>query len=67
MLGERAVERDLPGRVNSVHLSEMHLIRRHQADPGMVVILVVPIEEPAAETPGVLNVLEPLRKPRLVL
>jgi hypothetical protein len=26
---KRAVKRDLPGRVNSVHLSEMHLIRRH--------------------------------------
>src|SRR5208282_5389770 len=44
----------------------MHLIRRHQANPGMVVILVVPIEEPAAEAPGVLDAPEPLRKPRLV-
>jgi hypothetical protein len=42
---ERAVKSDLPGRVNSVHLPEMHLIRRHQANSGMVVILVVPIEE----------------------
>ena len=32
----------------------------------MVVILVVPIEEPAAEVPGVINAPEPLRKPRLV-
>jgi hypothetical protein len=59
---ERTVKRDLPGSVNSVHLLEMHLIRRHQADPGMVVILVLPIEEPAAEAPGILNVPEPLRK-----
>jgi len=66
MLGERTAKRDLAGRVNSVHLPKMHLIRRHQADPGMVVILVVPIEEPSAEVPGVLNALEPLRKPRLV-
>ena len=39
MLGERAIKRDLPGRVNSIHPAEMHLIRRHQADPGVVVIL----------------------------
>jgi hypothetical protein len=52
---------DLPGRVNSIHPAEMHLIRRHQADPGVVVILVVPIEEPAAEVPGVINAPEPLR------
>ena len=66
VLRERAVKCDPPGRVNSIHLPEMHLIRRHQTDPGMVVILVVPIEESAAEVPGVLNAREPLRKPWLV-
>ena len=40
MLGERAIKRDLPGRVNSIHPAEMHLIRRHQADPSVVVILI---------------------------
>ena len=58
---KRAVKRDLPGRVNSVHLREMHL-----ANPGMVVIVIVPIEKPAAEVPGVLDAPEPLRKSRLV-
>ena len=67
MLGERTVKRDLPGRMNSVHPAEMHLIRRHQADPEVVMILVIPIEEPAAEVPGVITAREPLRKPRLVL
>jgi hypothetical protein len=57
---ERTVKRDLPGSVNSIHLLEMHLIRRRQADPGMVVIPVLPIEEPAAEAPGILNAPEPL-------
>ncbi len=66
MLCKRTIKRDLPGHVNSVHPAEMHLIRRHQTDPGMVVIPVVPIEEPAAEVPGVLNAPEPLRKPWLV-
>ena len=66
VLGERTVKHNLPGRVNRLHPAEMHLIRRHQADPGMVVILVVPIEELAAEVPGVLNAPEPSRKPRLV-
>jgi hypothetical protein len=36
LLGERAVTRDPPGRVNSVYLPEMHLIRRHRSNPGMV-------------------------------
>jgi hypothetical protein len=36
LLGERAVKRDLPGRVNSVHRPEMDLIRRHQSNPGRV-------------------------------
>ena len=35
MLGERAIKRDLPGRVNSIHPAEMDLIRRH---PKQVVL-----------------------------
>ena len=36
----------------------MHLVRRHQADPGMVMVLVVPVEEPTAKASGVLDAAE---------
>src|ERR1017187_10494963 len=45
----------------------MHLIGRHQADASMVVILIIPIEETAAERLGILNAAEALWKLRLVL
>jgi hypothetical protein len=35
VLGEHTFKLELPGRVNSVHAAEMHLIRGHQADHGM--------------------------------
>ncbi len=66
MLGERAVKRDLPGRVDSVRLAEMHLIRRHQTNPGVVMVLVIPVEERPAEASGIFDAAEPPGKTRLV-
>src|SRR6516225_5894886 len=43
-----------------------HLIGRHQADAGMVMLLIVPIEEAAAERLGVLDAAEAPWKLRLV-
>jgi len=63
---ERLIEDELTGGVNGVHLAVMHLVRGHEADPGMVMVLVVPIEEAAAETPGVLDATEAFREPRLI-
>src|SRR5660397_113444 len=45
----------------------MHLIGRHQADAGMMMLLIIPIEEVAAERLGILNAAEALWKLRLVL
>ena len=63
---ECAVECDLAGGVDLVGLTVVHLVGRHQADTGMVMILIVPIKEAAAERLGVLNTTETLRKLRLV-
>jgi hypothetical protein len=43
----------LAGGVNGIHLSVMHLVRSHEANPGMVVVLVVPVEEPTTEAPRI--------------
>ena len=67
ILPERLVEGELAGRVNGVDLAIVHLVRSHEADPGMVMVLVVPIEEAAAETPGILDATEAFRKSRLIL
>ena len=53
--------------VNGVGLAVMHVVRRHQADPGVVMVLVVPVEEAAAEAFGVFDAAEALREPRLIL
>ena len=63
---ERLIEDELAGGVNGVDLAIVHLVRGHEADPGMVMVLVVPIEEAAAETPGVLDATEAFREPRLI-
>ena len=60
------VEGGLSGLVDGVSLAKVHLIRRHQADAGMVMVAVVPFEEVAAETYGVFNAAETLWKLRLV-
>src|SRR3978361_848119 len=53
--------------VDGIHLAVMHLVRGHEADPGVMVVLVVPIEELAAEGLGILDAAEPAGKARLVL
>src|ERR1019366_985541 len=63
---ERLIEGELAGGVNGIPLALMHLVRGHEADPGMVMVLVVPIEEAATETPGVLDATEAFREPRLI-
>src|SRR5580658_6795835 len=55
---ERLIEGELARRVNGVDLSIVHLIRGHEADPGMMMVLVVPIEEAATETSGILDAAE---------
>ena len=54
------------GGVDSVGLAEMDLVGRHQADAGMVMLAVVPIEEIAAERLGILDAAEALGKLRLI-
>jgi hypothetical protein len=66
VLPERLVEGELAGRVNGVHLTVMHLVRGHEADPGMVMVLVVPIEKAAAKAPGILDASEAFRELRLI-
>ena len=63
---EGAIERDLTSGMDLVGLTIVHLVGRHQADAGVVMVLIVPIEEAAAERFGVLDATEALRKLRLV-
>ena len=59
LLTKRAVKRDLPSPVDSVGLAEMRLIRRHQTNPGVVMVLVIPVEKRAAEASGGFDAAEP--------
>jgi len=52
--------------VDGIGLAVMHLVRCHQADACVVMVLVVPVEEAAAEAPGVLDAAEALGKVRLI-
>ena len=52
----------LAGCVDLVGLTVVDLVWRHQADASMVVILIIPIEEAAAEGLRILDAAEPLRK-----
>jgi hypothetical protein len=65
--GEGAVEGGLACGLDCVGLTVMHLVGRHQADAGMVMILIVPIEESSAERLDILNAAEAPWKLRLVL
>ena len=53
--------------VDGLDLAVMHLVRGHEADPGVMMILVVPVEELAAEGLGILDAAKAPRKARLVL
>ncbi len=52
------VKGDLAGGVNGVDLAIMDLIGGHETDPGMVMVLVVPIEEASAKASGVFDAAE---------
>src|SRR5271166_4282099 len=64
---ECLIKRDLAGHMNGVDLAIMHLVRGHQTDPRMVMVLVVPVEELAAEASGVLDTAEASWEARLIL
>src|SRR5271157_5661399 len=64
---ECLIKRDLAGHMNGVDLAIMHLVGGHQTDPGMVMVLVVPVEELAAEASGVLDTAEASWEARLIL
>ena len=63
---EGAIEGKLAGGVDGIGLTLVHLIGGHQADAGMVMLLIVPIEEAAAEGLGVLDGAEAFWELRLV-
>ena len=67
VFSEGAVEGLLPRGMHGVDLSVMNLIQGHQTDPGMMMILIIPGEERAAEAPGVLDTTEALGEAWLVL
>jgi hypothetical protein len=52
--------------MNGVDLAVVHLVRSHEADPGMVMVLVIPVDELPAEASGVLDAAEASREARLI-
>ena len=64
---KRLIEGDLTGGVNGVGLAVVDLVRRHQPDPGMVMVLVVPGKEASAENFSVLDTAEAFGEPGLIL
>ena len=52
--------------MDGIGLAVMHLVRGHQADAAVMVILVVPGEEAAAEGPDILDTAEAPGELRLV-
>jgi hypothetical protein len=63
---EGAIQGALSGGVDCVGHAVMDLIGRHETNAGMVMLLVVPIEEAAAEGLGILDAAEALWKLGLV-
>jgi hypothetical protein len=61
------IEGLLAGGVDGISLAVVNLVRGHDADPSMMVVLVVAVEELAAGGLGILDAAEPTRKARLVL
>ena len=60
------VERGLAGGVDGGGLPEVDLIRRHQADACVMMVLVIPGEEATAKGTGVVDGLEPFWEFRLI-
>ena len=63
---EGVIEDFLAGVIDLFGLAEMDLIRRHQADAGMMVATIVPVEEVAAEGLCVLDAAEAPWAPQLI-
>ena len=57
---ESVIKGPLSGGMDVVGLAVVDLVGRHETDPSMVVVLIVPGEEAAAEVLGVLNAAEAL-------
>ena len=66
IFSEGPVQGPLPRGMHGVDLTVMNLVRGHQADPAVVVVLVVPGEELTAEAPGVLDAAEALGETWLI-
>ena len=62
----RGVEGGLAGSMDGLGLSEVDLVGRHQPDTSVMVVLVVPSEEPTTECEGVIDGFELLGEFRLV-
>jgi hypothetical protein len=67
MCDERLIEHPLAGGVEPRRLAGVHGRRRHVADAGAPMGVVVPGEEPLAERPGVFDGVKACRKIGLVL
>ena len=63
---ERVVQGDLAGGVDCVGLPEVDLVGRHQADACVMMVLVIPGKESAAERACLFDGLEPFWELRLV-
>ena len=58
--GERLVQCRQPRGEHRVGPTVMHLVGGHQPDPGMVMLLVVPVVDPTAEVSRLFDAGEPL-------
>ena len=63
---ERGVKGGLAGGMDCVGLPEVDLIGSHQADSSVVMVLVIPGEQAAAECAGLVDGLEPPGEFRLI-
>src|ERR1700722_15022700 len=63
---ECLIEGELASRVYGVDLAVVHLVRGHEANPKMVMVLVVPVEEVPTEALRVFDATEAFREPRLI-
>jgi hypothetical protein len=66
MGAEGVIESALPGGMDGIGLAVVDLVRGHQTEAEVVVVLIVPGEELPAELLGILAAAEALGKPRLV-
>ena len=64
---EGAVQNHLAGRVALLGLAAMHRCRRHVANAGVAVLMVVPGEEALAERARLLDGVEACREVRSIL